>query len=57
MSGTEIRCDPYAHREYLDPHVYASFLKRIGILGGESSGKNTLALAAREECLAQRAYR
>jgi HTH-type transcriptional regulator, transcriptional repressor of NAD biosynthesis genes len=49
ISGTEIRRDPHAHRAHLDPRVYASFVKRIGILGGESSGKTTLAqaLAAR----------
>ena len=49
ISGTAIRDDPHAHRDYLDPRVYASFVRRIGILGGESSGKTTLAqsLAAR----------
>jgi HTH-type transcriptional repressor of NAD biosynthesis genes len=43
ISGTAIRGDPHAHRAFLDPRVYASFVKRIGILGGESSGKTTLA--------------
>jgi HTH-type transcriptional repressor of NAD biosynthesis genes len=45
ISGTTIRNDPHAHRAYLDPRVYASFVKRVGILGGESSGKTTLAQA------------
>lgn len=45
ISGTAIRSDPHACRAYLDPRVYASFVKRIGILGGESSGKTTLAQA------------
>ena len=43
VSGTAIRCDPHAHRVFLDPSVYASFVKRVAILGGESSGKTTLA--------------
>lgn len=45
ISGTAIRSDPHAHRAYLDPRVYASFVKRVGILGGESSGKTSLAQA------------
>ncbi|MES2320289.1 MAG: AAA family ATPase [Pseudomonadota bacterium] len=45
ISGTVIRADPHACREFLDPRVYASFVKRIGIIGGESSGKTTLAQA------------
>lgn len=43
ISGTSIRDDVHAHREWLDPAVYASFVERIAILGGESSGKSTLA--------------
>lgn len=43
VSGTAIRSDPFAYRGFLDPRVYASFVKRVGILGGESSGKTTLA--------------
>lgn len=51
ISGTVLRADPHAHRRFLDPRVYASFVQRICILGGESSGKTTLAraLAARLE--------
>ena len=48
VSGTRVRGDPYAWRGFLDPRVYADFVDRICILGGESSGKTTLvqALAA-----------
>jgi len=43
VSGTLIRSDVHAHRHWLSPAVYASFVKRLCILGGESSGKSTLA--------------
>jgi HTH-type transcriptional repressor of NAD biosynthesis genes len=48
-SGTAIRADVHAHRRFLAPEVYASFVARIALVGGESSGKSTLAkaLAAR----------
>lgn len=42
-SGTSIRRDPHAARRFLSPVVYASFVKRVVIYGGESSGKTTLA--------------
>jgi NadR type nicotinamide-nucleotide adenylyltransferase len=47
-SGTAIRRDPHAHREHLDPRVYAHFVERVVILGAEGTGKSTLteALAA-----------
>jgi NadR type nicotinamide-nucleotide adenylyltransferase len=48
ISGTRIRDNPHPHREYLDPSVYASFVQRVCLLGGESSGKTTLALAMAE---------
>jgi HTH-type transcriptional repressor of NAD biosynthesis genes len=49
VSGTRIRAHVHGNRAYLDPAVYASFVDRICLLGGESSGKTTLAkaLAAR----------
>ena len=49
ISGRAIRADVHAHREWLSPAVYADFVERIAILGGESSGKSSLAgaLAAR----------
>lgn len=49
VSGTLLRGDVHAHRELLSPVVYASFVRRICLLGGESTGKTTLAeLLARE---------
>lgn len=49
VSGTQIRTDPYAFRQFLAPEIYADFVERICLLGGESTGKTTLAqaLAAR----------
>jgi NadR type nicotinamide-nucleotide adenylyltransferase len=49
ISGTAIRADVHANRRFLAPEVYASFVSRIALVGGESSGKTTLAraLAAR----------
>jgi len=43
VSGTAIRANPLAHREFLSSEVYASFIPRVCLLGGESSGKTTLA--------------
>jgi HTH-type transcriptional repressor of NAD biosynthesis genes len=43
VSGTQARSNPVAWRDFLSPQVYASFVKRACILGGESSGKTTLA--------------
>ena len=43
VSGTRIRNDPHAHRAFLAPEVYADFVERVVVLGGESSGKSTLA--------------
>ena len=43
ISGTALRQDPHAGKAYLAPEVYASFVERIALLGGESSGKSTLA--------------
>lgn len=48
ISGTRIRDDPHRHREFMHPAVYASFVQRICLLGGESSGKTTLAQALAE---------
>ena len=48
ISGTQIRTDIHAHRRWLSPAVYASFVHRICLLGGESSGKSTLAKALAE---------
>lgn len=45
VSGTKVRLDPHANKAYLSSHVYASFVKKICLLGAESSGKTTLAEA------------
>ena len=45
VSGTLVRSDIHAHRRFLSPQVYADFVERICILGGESSGKTALAVA------------
>ncbi|HTE56865.1 MAG TPA: AAA family ATPase [Kofleriaceae bacterium] len=51
ISARDIRADVHEHRRWLAPEVYASFVRRVAIVGGESSGKSTLAeaLAARFE--------
>jgi NadR type nicotinamide-nucleotide adenylyltransferase len=53
VSGTRIRSDPHAHRAFLSPEVYASFVQTVCFLGGESSGKSTMAeaMAARLETI------
>lgn len=45
VSGTQIRSDPHAHRALMAPEVYASFVQTVCFLGGESSGKSTIAEA------------
>jgi NadR type nicotinamide-nucleotide adenylyltransferase len=45
VSGTAIRLDVHTYRQELSPLVYADFVERICVLGGESSGKSTLAAA------------
>lgn len=45
ISATMIRADPHGCRAWLAPEVYASFVERVCILGGESSGKSSLAEA------------
>jgi NadR type nicotinamide-nucleotide adenylyltransferase len=48
VSGTLIRRDPLSCRDVLAPEVYADFLPRVALLGGESTGKTTLAGALAE---------
>jgi NadR type nicotinamide-nucleotide adenylyltransferase len=43
LSGTAVRGDVHAYREFLDPRVYRHFVTRVVFLGAESTGKTTLA--------------
>lgn len=45
VSATRIRADAAAARQWLSPAVHADFVRRTCILGGESTGKSTLAVA------------
>lgn len=45
VSGTTIRTNPSTWRKWVSRAVYADLLPRLCILGGESSGKTTLAAA------------
>jgi len=47
-SGTMIRQRPLANWQYLDPPVRAHFVKRVCIVGAESSGTTTMAQALAE---------
>jgi len=49
ISSTMIRADPFAHRRFIDPLVYADLITRVVFAGAPSTGKTTLAerLAAR----------
>lgn len=49
ISATQIRRDVHAHRDHLHPDVYRDFVCRVVLLGGESSGKTTLARALAAE--------
>jgi len=48
VSGTALRADPHGLRHFLNPLVYAHFVKRVVILGAESTGKSTLSAALAE---------
>jgi NadR type nicotinamide-nucleotide adenylyltransferase len=45
ISASALRADPTLLADFVAPVVYASFVPRICLLGGESSGKTTLARA------------
>jgi HTH-type transcriptional regulator, transcriptional repressor of NAD biosynthesis genes len=49
VSGTILRANIHGLRQFLAPEVYATFVERVGILGGESTGKSTLAAALAKE--------
>lgn len=45
VSSTLIRERPWAHWAYIPENIRPHFVQRIGIIGGESTGKTTLATA------------
>lgn len=45
ISGTAIRAAPLRHLDFLEPCVRAWFVKRVVLIGAESTGKTTLAEA------------
>ena len=45
VSGTRVRADPAAHWHLLEPCVRAWYVRRICVVGAESTGTTTLALA------------
>ncbi len=48
ISGTELRADYYAGREYIAPRVYTDLITRVCFMGAPSTGKTTLARALAE---------
>lgn len=49
ISGTAIRADVHASRQFLSPLVYAHFVQRVALVGAESTGKSTLTAALATE--------
>jgi NadR type nicotinamide-nucleotide adenylyltransferase len=45
VSGTRLRADATLHRQFLSEPVRRSLIRRAALIGGESSGKTTLAAA------------
>jgi len=48
ITGTALRADYFAGREYIDPRVYADLITRVCFMGAPSTGKTTLARAMAE---------
>jgi HTH-type transcriptional repressor of NAD biosynthesis genes len=49
ISGTQVRQDPFACREYIHPRVYRDLIINVVFLGAPSTGKSTIAeLMAKE---------
>ena len=49
ISGTQIRKDTFAYREYLHPWVYRDLITNLVFLGAPSTGKTTLASRLAQE--------
>lgn len=47
-SGTQVRDDPLGNLDFLEPCVRAHYIKRVCVLGAESTGTTTLAKALAE---------
>ncbi|RIV36919.1 AAA family ATPase [Micromonospora radicis] len=45
VSGTGVRADPVGHRRWLGPAVRAWFVRRVVVVGAESTGTTTMAAA------------
>ena len=45
VSGTQLWQDVHGLRRFLNPLIYAHFVRRVAILGAESTGKSTLTAA------------
>ncbi|MBD2110017.1 AAA family ATPase [Nodosilinea sp. FACHB-13] len=45
ISATQVRPNPYQHRQFLDPLVYRDLITHVVFLGAPSTGKTTLAEA------------
>ncbi len=48
ISGTAIRCAPFAHRHLMSAHVYRDLVTKVVLLGAPSTGKTSLARALAE---------
>jgi HTH-type transcriptional regulator, transcriptional repressor of NAD biosynthesis genes len=48
VRATEVRRDPIRYRRFLAPEVASTFVRRVGLIGGESTGKTSLARALAE---------
>lgn len=49
VSGTAVREDPFAAWEHLRPRIRAHFVRRVAVIGAESTGKSTLCAALARE--------
>lgn len=49
VSGREVRADPAAHWHLLEPCVRAHFVRRVCVVGAESTGTTTLARALADQ--------
>lgn len=45
ISATRLRADPALHRSFVSPTIRRDLVRRVALLGGESTGKTTLATA------------